>query len=534
MKMTVIFAGIIFLLTNLVSVPVLSGQEEKIAIWKIKKEKNNTYLISAKVVENGCLYQSQLQIEMRNGKNKLLSVTPLFKSKKIKDPVSGENTEVLEGKNIYQWIVKSSLNDYPLHGKISFQGCWKGGDGKEPLCLFPEYITFTIRDGSFEFADLNSPPEEETKSDMKGENKPSTLLPSFTILRSFAGSTSEKEFLSFIKGKKDENIYGNQSFLEGKSILLVILLTLLGGFALNLTPCVLPMIPLNLAIIGASGKNESRSNKILRGVVYGGGIAIAYGVLGVICILTGSSMGALDSSWIFNCIVALVMVLLGLSLFDLYAIDLTKLGNKIGRPSSAKLAGVFLMGVMTSILAGACVAPVVAAVLIYSSNLYMEGSPIALLLPFVLGLGMALPWPIAAGGLSILPKPGKWMVKVKYLFGIFIIVLGIYYGYQSYRIMDHLYIKKNSPEESLKVLLSSMERARKEKKPLFIAFGAIWCKNCAVMKKSVLQKKSVKDALKDYIFTEFDASNVTDKTIDKILKSMKVNGLPTYVILNVP
>ena len=534
MKMTFIFAGIIFLLTNLVSAPVLSGQEEKIAIWEIKKEKNNDYILSAKVAENGYLYRSQLQIEIKNEKNKLLSLTPLFKSKKIKDPITGENVEVLEGKNLFQWVVKSSLNDYPFHGKISFQGCWKGGNGKEPLCLFPEYITFTIRDGSFQFADLNFPPEEEKKSDKKEENKPSSLLPSFTILRSFAGSTSEKEFLSFIKGKKEENISGSQSFLEGKSIFLVILLTLLGGFALNLTPCVLPMIPLNLAVIGASGKNDSRSNKILRGIVYGGGIAIAYGILGIICVLTGSSMGALDSTWYFNGIVALVMIFLGLSLFDLYAIDLTKLGNKMGRPDSARLLGVLLLGVMTSILAGACVAPVVAAVLIYSSKLYAEGNIAALFLPFVLGLGMALPWPAAAGGLSILPKPGKWMVKVKYLFGIFIIGLGLYYAYQSYRIMDHLYISGNNPEKSVEKLLSSMEKARKEKKPLFIAFGAIWCKNCTVMKKGVLQKESVKTALKEFVTLEFDASNVTDKTIDRILKSMKVKGLPTYVIVRVP
>ena len=78
MKMTFIFAGIIFLLTNLVSAPVLSGQEEKIAIWEIKKEKNNDYILSAKVAENGYLYRSQLQIEIKNEKNKLLSLTPLF------------------------------------------------------------------------------------------------------------------------------------------------------------------------------------------------------------------------------------------------------------------------------------------------------------------------------------------------------------------------------------------------------------------------------------------------------------------------
>ena len=75
----------------------------------------------------------------------------------------------------------------------------------------------------------------------------------------------------------------------------------------------------------------------------------------------------------------------------------------------------------TEPLAGACVAPVVIQVIVYSSDQYARGTEIALALPFFLGLGMALPWPFAGAGLSFLPRPGRWMVRVKQGMGLLIL-----------------------------------------------------------------------------------------------------------------
>ena len=86
------------------------------------------------------------------------------------------------------------------------------------------------------------------------------------------------------------------------------------------------------------------------------------------------------------------------------------------------------MGVVAALLAGACVAPVVISVLLLSARWYGEGMVAGLLLPFLLGLGMALPWPFAGAGLSFLPKPGKWMKWVKYSFGALILLFAVYYG----------------------------------------------------------------------------------------------------------
>ena len=87
------------------------------------------------------------------------------------------------------------------------------------------------------------------------------------------------------------------------------------------------------------------------------------------------------------------------------------------------------MGVVAALMAGACVAPVVISVLLLSAHLYGAGMVAGLLLPFLLGLGMALPWPFAGAGLSLLPKPGQWMKWVKYSFGVLILLFAAYYGY---------------------------------------------------------------------------------------------------------
>src|SRR4029434_4842732 len=88
-----------------------------------------------------------------------------------------------------------------------------------------------------------------------------------------------------------------------------------------------------------------------------------------------------------------------------------------GGAGRGSLALAFGMGAIAALLAGACVAPVVIQVVLFSSDLYAQGTVIALGLPFVLGIGMAIPWPIAGAGLTRLPKPGAWMVRVEQALG---------------------------------------------------------------------------------------------------------------------
>ena len=144
---------------------------------------------------------------------------------------------------------------------------------------------------------------------------PDTDFPKFEIIRAESGFIGAPQFIQFLKGEKRELFLS----FAGKSFWLILLLTFLGGIALNLTPCVLPMIPINLAIIGA--RDGSRWHCMFRGLVYGAGIALAYGILGIVVVVTGSSFGVIDSAWWFNALVALLFIGLGLSMFDVFILD---------------------------------------------------------------------------------------------------------------------------------------------------------------------------------------------------------------------
>src|SRR4029077_20275605 len=112
----------------------------------------------------------------------------------------------------------------------------------------------------------------------------------------------------------------------------------------------------------------------------------------------------------------------------------------VGQANRGSFLVATAMGAIAALLAGACVAPVVVQVVLFSSNLYASGASAALALPFVLGLGMALPWPIAGAGIAALPKPGPWMVRIKQLLGVLILATAIYYGYEAYLLFANRWV----------------------------------------------------------------------------------------------
>src|SRR5262245_3715599 len=129
-------------------------------------------------------------------------------------------------------------------------------------------------------------------------------------------------------------------------------------------------------------------------------------------------------------------------MFDVVSIDFSRLSSRIrfDEKSRGTLMLAFGMGAVAALLAGACVAPVVVQVVVFASDLYAGGSTVALALPFVLGLGMALPWPIAGAGMASMPRPGAWMARVKQAMGVFILGTAVYYGYLAYGIFSSRWV----------------------------------------------------------------------------------------------
>jgi len=364
-------------------------------------------------------------------------------------------------------------------------------------------------------------------------------LDGFTVLGTTGGYLGVDDFLTFIRNA--ETGVKARGMFEGRGPIAILLLVLIGGLALNLTPCVLPMIPINIAIIGAGAQAGSRSRGFLLGSAYGAAMALVYGLIGLVVILTAGTFGTINSSPWFNLGIAVLFVVLALAMFDVLVIDFSRFGSSF-KPGASRgsVALAFTMGAVAALLAGACVAPVVIQVVLFSSNLYAAGTTLALALPFCLGLGMALPWPFIGAGIAALPKPGVWMVRVKQAFGVFILATAVYYGYQAYTLFANRWVDpaavKASVEEQLKSgwdnsLARAIATARAEQKPLLIDFWATWCKNCLTMDRTTFEDEQVKSALAGYVKVKFQAEDLDAQPAKALMQKFDAVGLPTYVIL---
>ncbi len=160
-----------------------------------------------------------------------------------------------------------------------------------------------------------------------------TRLASFELLGTTGGYLGTDDFLDFID--RAESGRAEEGWFAGRGPLAILLLILVGGLALNLTPCVLPMIPINLAIIGAGAKAGSRTRGFALGSAYGLAMALVYGVLGLVVILTAGTFGTINASPWFNLGIATLFVVLGLAMFDVLTIDFSSLQNKFNIGGSA-------------------------------------------------------------------------------------------------------------------------------------------------------------------------------------------------------
>jgi thiol:disulfide interchange protein DsbD len=365
-------------------------------------------------------------------------------------------------------------------------------------------------------------------------------LDDFELLGTTGGYLNSRDFLDFVH--QAESGVKQQGLFEGKGPLAILLIVFLGGLALNLTPCVLPMIPINLSIIGAGAKAGSRSRGFLLGGAYGAAMALAYGVLGLVVILTAGSFGTINASPWFNLGIAVLFVFLALAMFDVITIDFSRFGGaaQVDDRQRGSFMLAFTMGGIAALLAGACVAPVVIQVVLFSSDLYAKGTVAALALPFVLGLGMAMPWPLAGAGLASLPKPGMWMVRVKQLFGVLILVMAAYYGYEAYALFANRMVNPGDVESSVQEQLEAgwhasldpaLSIAKRERKPVLIDMWATWCKNCLTMDRTTLADPQVISALAGYTKIKFQAEDPDTPSTRAVMRRFRAVGLPTYVIL---
>jgi thiol:disulfide interchange protein len=302
------------------------------------------------------------------------------------------------------------------------------------------------------------------------------------------------------------------------------------------------MIPINLGIIGAGAAQKRRGRGFLLGATYGAAMALVYGVLGLVVILTTGTFGTINASPWFNAGIAVLFVILGLAMFDVLSIDFSRFSSRFRFSDASRGTFVlaFGMGAVAALLAGACVAPVVIQVIVFAGDLYASGAWQALGLPFVLGLGMALPWPLAGAGLAALPRPGPWMVRVKQALGVFILATAAYYGYLAYGLFANRFVDPSEVSASVKEkiaegwhasLATGLDEAEANQSLVLVDVWASWCKNCLVMDRTTLADPRVLDRLAGYTRIKVQAEEPDQSPARELLERAGAVGLPAYIIL---
>ena len=238
---------------------------------------------------------------------------------------------------------------------------------------------------------------------------------------------NERVFAAVAVGDAGSDPQEDSSDLGSKSLPLLLIGVFFAGLALNLTPCVFPLIPITIGFFTQQTKDRKGSTFPLA-LAYVLGIALTYSVLGVLAALSGAIFGsALQSPWVVGLIVV-VLLLLATSMFGLWELRVPTWAQK----ASGGRTGVFgalIMGLVMGFIAAPCIGPFVVGLLTYVGQ---RGDPVlGFILFFTLAAGLGLPYLILGtftGAINKLPASGMWMIGVRRVFGVILIAMAAYFA----------------------------------------------------------------------------------------------------------
>ncbi|MDQ6799831.1 MAG: thioredoxin family protein [Acidobacteriota bacterium] len=348
---------------------------------------------------------------------------------------------------------------------------------------------------------------------------------------------------------------------------LTLLILFLGGLALNLTPCVFPMIPITIGFF-AMQSDGRRSRRLALSASYVGGLVIMYSALGVAAALSGKLFG----SWLQNPAVliglAILMLVLASSMFGVWEFRVPQfIANRSG--GRAGLAGAAVMGLFVGIVAAPCVGPVVVALFTLVAGI---GKPLIGFVMFgALALGLGSPYLIA---LNAMPRPGEWMVQVKKAMGFVLIAMAVYFvrpliGDDAFRWgvaaslligAAFLFLSRGVGQRGGRVLRlacasllliagaafalprpsgaivqwqkydsSAIANAGK---PVVIDFYADWCLPCKELDEKTFSDRAVAGELDRFVRIKADLTNDQDATVQRLTQQYRIVGVPTVVFLD--
>jgi thioredoxin:protein disulfide reductase len=312
------------------------------------------------------------------------------------------------------------------------------------------------------------------------------------------------------------------TFVSERGWFITFVFVFLGGLALNLTPCVFPMIAITVSYFGGSGEK-----RLVHALVYFLGIVLTYSSLGLAAALTGGLFGAaLQSPWVLAGVAAL-LVGLALSMFGLYELQPPQflMQKAAGLSSKAGVAGVFLLGATVGIIAAPCVGPIIVGVFVFVAQ---RADPwLGWWMFFTLACGLGLPYVILgafSGLLTKLPKSGNWMVWVKRVFGVALLVVAAWFVKPIFGARTDAKSPINWQPYSAGLLTGASQ-------PLLLDFYADWCIPCHEMDNKTYSDPRVIEKAKQFVMVKVDLTKQGVAPVDELVRKYSIVGMPTTAFL---
>lgn len=348
---------------------------------------------------------------------------------------------------------------------------------------------------------------------------------------------------------------------------LTLALLFVGGLALNLTPCVFPLIPITIGFFSMQSDGR-RSRRFALSAMYVLGIVITYSTLGVLAALGGKMFGAWLQYPAVLIAFAVLMLVLASSMFGAFEIQPPRwIANR--SQGRAGALGALTMGLAIGIVAAPCVGPVVISLVTLVAQL---GKPVLGGVMFAtLAFGLGFPYLVA---LNALPRPGEWMVTVKKAMGFVLIAMAFYflrtllgdlafqYGVAASLLVGaaFLFLSKAQGARvfrlSAAVLLlvagvafaiphpkgaelqwdpynaGALSAAKLAKKPVVIDFYADWCLPCKELDEKTFSDKTVAAEMDRFVRVKADLTVSSDAKTQALTKQYGIVGVPTIVFID--